>query len=390
MIRETKAPGNEEGTEMQRTLPSSAYLSPESFEKERERIFAAEWFCAGREEVLPSSGDFLKVNIAGESVLVVRTRSGDLRGFYNVCRHRGSRIVIDDPPASTAGPGATGRFRGSMVCPYHGWTYGLAGELRLAPFLTESDGLRREELSLHPVAVDVWDGFLFVHLSPEEAKAGSRTLKSQLGPIVERTTRYPLAELRTARRITYDVAANWKCVVENYNECYHCGPVHPELCEVVPAFKRVGGADLDWDRGIPHREGATTFTFSGTTDRAPFPGLSEDERTRHKGELVYPNLMLSMSPDHVTAFTLWPKGPGRTVIDCDFLFHPDEMARPGFDPSDAVEFWDLVNRQDWRICESVQQGMSSRVFRFGYYAPMEDLSLDIRRYVGERLDDPAG
>ena len=375
---------------MQRTLPSSAYLSPESFEIERERIFAAEWFCAGREEVLPSPGDFLKVDIAGESVLLVRTRSGDLRGFYNVCRHRGSRIVIDDPPASTAGPGATGRFRGSMVCPYHGWTYGLAGELRLAPFLTESDGLRREELSLHPVAVDVWGGFLFVRLSAEEAATEGRTLSSQLGPIVERTTRYPLAELRSARRITYDVAANWKCVVENYNECYHCGPVHPELCEVVPAFKRVGGADLDWDRGIPHREGATTFTFSGTTDRAPFPGLSEDERTRHKGELVYPNLMLSMSPDHVTAFTLWPKGPGRTVIDCDFLFHPDEMARAGFDPSDAVEFWDLVNRQDWRICESVQQGMSSRVFRFGYYAPMEDLSLDIRRYVGERLADPAG
>jgi Rieske 2Fe-2S family protein len=100
--------------------------------------------------------------------------------------------------------------------------------------------------------------------------------------------------------------------------------------------------------------------------------------------------MLSMSPDHVTVFTLWPKGPGRTVIDCDFLFHPEEMARAGFDPSDAVEFWDLVNWQDWRICESVQQGMSSRVFRFGYYAPMEDLSLDIRRYVGERLGDPSG
>jgi Rieske 2Fe-2S family protein len=276
-----------------------------------------------------------------------------------------------------------------MVCPYHGWTYGLAGELRLAPFLTESDGLRREELSLHRVAVEGWGGIVFVRLSPEAGAEGP-TLASQLGPIVERTARYPLAELRTARRITYDVAANWKCIVENYNECYHCGPVHPELCEVVPAFKRVGGADLDWDRGIPHREGATTFTFTGTTDRAPFPSLSEDERTRHKGELIYPNLMLSMSPDHVTVFTLWPKGPGRTVIDCDFLFHPEEMARHGFDPSDAVEFWDLVNRQDWRICESVQQGMSSRVFRFGYYAPMEDLSLDIRRYVGERLADPAG
>jgi Rieske 2Fe-2S family protein len=390
MVRETEAPGSEVPTELQRTLPSSAYLSQEAFERERERIFATEWFCAGREEALPSPGDYLKVDVAGESVLVVRTRSGELRGFYNVCRHRGSRISIDDASPSVEAPGATGRFRGSMVCPYHGWTYGLAGELRAAPFLTETDGLRREELSLHPVGLNTWGGFVFVHLSPEKATAEGRGLSSQLAGIVERTARYPLAELRTARRITYDVAANWKCIVENYNECYHCGPVHPELCEVVPAFKQQGGANLDWDRGIPHREGATTFNFSGTTDRAAFPGLSEDERTRHKGELAYPNLMLSMSSDHVAAFTLWPKGPGRTVIDCDFLFHPDEMRRPGFDPSDAVEFWDLVNRQDWRICQSVQQGMSSRVFSFGYYAPMEDLSLDIRRYVGERLDDPAG
>jgi Rieske 2Fe-2S family protein len=174
--------------------------------------------------------------------------------------------------------------------------------------------------------------------------------------------------------------------MENYNECYHCGTVHPELCEIVPAFKEGGGADLDWDAGVPHKDGAFTFTRSGTSDRAPFPGLSEDERTRHKGELIYPNLLLSLSPDHAAAFTLWPRGPGRTIIVCDFLFHPGESEKPGFDPSDAVDFWDLVNRQDWTICEGVQEGMGSRVFDVGYFAPMEDLSLDIRRYVGERLE----
>jgi Rieske 2Fe-2S family protein len=141
--------------------------------------------------------------------------------------------------------------------------------------------------------------------------------------------------------------------------------------------------------GVPHRDGATTFTRDGTTTRAPFPGLSEDERTRHKGELLYPNMMLSLSSDHVAAFTLWPVAPGRTLIDCDFLFHPDEIARPGSDPSDAVEFWDLVNRQDWRICEAVQDGMGSTAFDTGFYAPMEDLSLDIRRYVADRLGDAA-
>ena len=170
-------------------------------------------------------------------------------------------------------------------------------------------------------------------------------------------------------------------MLENYNECYHCAGVHPELCRLVPAFKQGGGAELDWERGIPHREGAWTFTATGTTERAPFSGLDDDERTRHKGELIYPNFMLSLSAEHVAAFALFPRGPAKTTIVCDFLFDPAEMAKPGFDPSDVVDFWDLVNRQDWRICESVQAGMRSQAFRYGYYAPMEDASLDIRRYI---------
>ena len=147
----------------------------------------------------------------------------------------------------------------------------------------------------------------------------------------ERLRRYPLEALAVGRRLVYRVEANWKLVAENYNECYHCAGVHPELCRVVPAFKR-GGAGLDWDRGVPHREGAWTFTATGQSDRAPFPGLDDDERTRHKGELVYPNLMLSLSADHVAAFTLWPHGPAETTVVCELLFHPDEQARPELRP----------------------------------------------------------
>jgi Rieske 2Fe-2S family protein len=161
--------------------------------------------------------------------------------------------------------------------------------------------------------------------------------------------------------------------------------VHPELCRLVPAFKQRGGGELDWDRGIPHREGAWTFTASGTSTRAPFAGLDDDERVRHKGELIYPNFMLSLSAEHAAAFFLWPEAPDRTTVTTEFLFHPSEMAKTDFDPADAVDFWDVVNRQDWAICESVQRGMESRVFQSGYYAPMESASLDIRRYVRERL-----
>ena len=175
-------------------------------------------------------------------------------------------------------------------------------------------------------------------------------------------------------------------LLENYNECYHCGPVHPELSRLVPAFAG-GGADLDWDDGIPHREGAWTFTMTGTTDRAPLPGLDEHERTRHKGDLVYPNLMLSGvgRPRRGVRAAPARRRPhrGRLRRCCS---RARRSRRPASTPSDAAELWDLVNRQDWAICESVQRGMSSRAYTHGWFAPMEDDSLDIRRWLLPRLE----
>lgn len=372
---------------LESSLPGSYYRSPQIFEQEKERIFFREWFCVGREEQAPNPGDYLVVDVLGESVLIVRGKTGGLNAFYNVCRHRGCRLALDDAPRPQDGdgPGCSGSFHNMIRCHYHAWSYNFEGELRGTPYLRESGRFRKADFSLHPVGVDSWGGFVFVNLTPDEAAAEGRTLLHQLGKVPEEFKRYPLSSLRVARRLVYEVEANWKVVMENYNECYHCGGVHPELCELVPAFKQHGGADLDWANGIPHREGAVTFTFSGTTTRAPFEGLDEFERTRHKGQLIYPNMLVSFSSDHIAVFTLWARDPGHTTITCDFLFDRREMARPDFDPSDAVDFWDLVNRQDWEICAGVQRGMSSRAFGSGYYAPMEDRSLDMRRYIGARL-----
>lgn len=363
---------------LERTLPRAAYTADDWFARERDHIFFAEWFCAGRAERIANPGDYLVADVAGESILLVRGVDADIRAFYNVCRHRGSQLV----PASGE---ASGSFGKTIRCPYHSWTYDLDGSLRTAPFLDEGAHMTKTDLPLHDVELGTWGGFLFVRIAPELHRRPS--LSDQLGPVPARLARYRLEDLRSARRIEYEVAANWKALLENYNECYHCGPVHPELCSLVPAFRQAGGAKLDWERGIPHRAGAYTFTTTGTTTRAALPGLDDDERTRHKGELVYPNLMLSLSADHVAAFYVRPRGPSHTTVTCDFLFHPAEIARAGFDPSDAVDFWDVVNRQDWRICESVQRGMSSRVFDRGFYAPMEDASLDIRRYIAARLGE---
>jgi len=361
------------------SLPKASFVSESEFRREREAILFADWFCVGREESLPATGDYLTANIAGESIIVVRGQDGGLRGFYNLCRHRGSRLVPPEDGEPAALPRPAGCFPGTIRCPYHAWTYGLDGALRSAPFLPDLRS-HRAALSLHPVDVDAWGGFVFARCEP----GAGPSLETALGAIPGRVAAYGLAGLRTGARLRYEVAANWKVVLENYNECYHCGPVHPELCELVPDFARSGG-DVDWEAGVPHRTGAYTFTATGTTTRLPFPGLSEIERTRHFGELVLPNLMISMSADHVAAFTVWPRSAGRTTIVCDFLFHPDELARPEFDPGDAVSFWDLVNRQDWLICERVQDGMTSRRFTAGYLAPMEEPSADVGRYVAARL-----
>lgn len=358
--------------QLEATLPGEHYLDPAHFARERESIFHREWFCAGRLEGLEGRGDYRLVNILGESILLVCDEEGLIHGFNNVCRHRGAELVNSPTPDERCGS-----FKSGIRCPYHSWNYRLNGELHSTPHIDIDKSCK----GLHQVGVDAWGGYIFVRLIPED-----QTLAEMLGEIPHRIRRYPMDQLRVGHRIDYSVESNWKVILENYNECYHCAGVHPELCSIVPAFRFGGGSGLDWDRGISQKDGTNTFTMSGTTNREPFPGLDDDEKVRHKGELAYPNLMLSLAMDHAASFTLWPRSPDRTDIVCEFLFHPDEMAKPYFDPLDAVEFWDLVNKQDWKICASVQRGMKSRVFESGYYAPMEDLSLDIRNYVRDRLE----
>lgn len=362
---------------LQPALPKSMYVDQQHFERERDRVLFRSWFCVGRLDDLGlnSPGRLAVIDVVGESVLVTSDRRGALHAAYNVCRHRGSQVV----PTTEA---ATSRCDvRALRCPYHSWTYDLDGTLLKAPHTEDVDDFDPAGFGLHPVAVDTWGGFVFLHLTPDEAGR----LEEEVAPYAERLRRYPLASLVTGLSFSYDVAANYKVLAENYNECYHCGPVHPELSRLVPSFAG-GGQGLDWEDGIPHREGAWTFTMSGTTQRRPFPGLSPTERSRHKGELVYPNLWLSCAADHVAAFVLWPLDCGNTRIECDLLFEPAAVAAADFDPHDAGDLWDLVNSQDWVICESVQRGMSSRAYNQGWFAPMEDTSADIRRWLLPRLE----
>jgi glycine betaine catabolism A len=376
---------------LQAALPREHYVDPAAWATEREQVLARAWTCMGRLHELGladggrlTPGRLAVVELLGESVLVTVTRGGVLHAHFNVCRHRGSQVVPVDP--ATGPPSPSRAF--ALRCPYHSWTYDLDGSLRHAPHTEDVEAFDRESFSLRPVAADRWGGFLWLRLcSPTTSgdEAAAPDLAVELGEVSNRISRYPLDSLVVGQQLRYEVAANWKLVAENYNECYHCGPVHPELVRLVPAFGG-GGAGLDWEGGVPHRDGAWTFTTTGTSEREPFPDLDADERRKHKGELVYPNLLLSMSADHVAAFRLEPLAVDRTQVTCDLLFAPQEVAKASFDASDAADFWDVVNRQDWAICASVQRGMSSRGYTQGWYAPMEDASLDIRRWLLPRLE----
>ena len=353
------------------TLPGSYYRDPAILEAELEAIFYRSWLYACREDRLPAPGDFLTLEIGRESILVVRGRDERLRAFYNVCRHRGSRLC----------GAAEGRLAGTVQCPYHAWTYGLDGALVGAPNLKEAEGFSREQFGLYPVGLETWRGCVFINL-----EGGKTPLAQQLGDIPERTVRYPLARLKVAHRTSHEVEANWKILVENYHECYHCPGVHPELCDIVPLYRRgvvdVSGGEV---KAI-FRDGATTFTQGGVTRRPLFQGLSDEETRLYNGEMILPSVWINFLPDFVQIRSLWPLGPTRTRLVAEWLFEPETMARSDFDPRDAIEFTQLIADQDWKVCEAAQQGIVSRAHQRGVLVPEEVSLAEFDRWVLDRLE----
>lgn len=351
------------------TLPGRYYFDAAIFAAERERIFGRRWLCVGYAAQLREPGAYLTVELGDESALVVRGRDGALRAFLNVCRHRGARLCAEP----------CGQLAGTIRCKYHAWTYALDGRLIGVPNMP-GEGLDREARGLVPVALAEWAGLLFLNFA--EGTDASEVPAFTEAALLERFgetalfARYRLDELRVARSIGYDVRANWKLVIENFLECYHCGPMHPELCDLLPGFR--GGAAYQQGHGTVFAAGVEAFTLSGKASRPALQDLTEDDRRRYYGLVIKPTVLLSLLPDHVVVHRLWPEGPDRTRIVCDWLFHPDTIARPDFDPEDAVALFDLVNRQDWEVCELAQAGMRSRAFRDGgVYVPLEH---HIRRF----------
>jgi Rieske 2Fe-2S family protein len=347
------------------TLPGRDYHSDEVFALDRERVFFREWFCVARADEAPEPGDYVTVDVAGESLVVLRGKDAELRAFYNVCRHRGSRLCEAE---------TRGHAKGAIKCPYHAWSYAYDGRLIGTP-LVGKDELDRSQLGLWQAACEVWQGFVFVHLGEPE-----RSLRDALAEQTDRPLQYErwrMDELRTARRTTSEVAANWKILVENYNECLHCPTVHPELVAVAPTFGKglviEEGRDPD-DWGVSIVNGGFGYTPTGATTLPVMPGLDQHSASSMYGVCLFPNMFIDMTGTVVVAARLQPRGPGHTTVITDYLFRPEVVDSPGFDPAEVVDFNELIASQDYAVCERAQLGVRSRAFAHGVYAEKDDLA----------------
>jgi glycine betaine catabolism A len=349
------------------------YTSPEVFELDRERIFFRHWFYVAREDTLANPGDFTVADVAGESIILVRGKDGALRGFYNVCRHRGSRLC----------DGGSGQLRGAIKCPYHAWSYSFDGRLIGTPMVGK-DEIDRESLSLWPVAVDTWAGFVYVNLADDPAPLHDQLADQEDEPLS--FERFRLDELRLAHETVTEVSANWKILVENYNECLHCPTVHPELVAVIPTYRK--GLVIEngrSDGGVAIANGGTSFTRSGHSSLPVTPAMDEQQATSIYAALIFPNMFLDVSGTSTVSTRLEPKSPDRTTVITEYLFRPEVIADPSFDPSEIVEFTELVAHQDYVVCERVQAGVSSRAFTHGVYPEKDALPYAFdRRYLAAR------
>ena len=360
-----------------RMLPREAYVDPAVFAWEKRNIFGG-WHCVGHAGDLEGVGAQKAVGSGKDGILLVRGEDGRVRAFANVCRHRGHEMLAC---------GTTAKRRG-VVCPYHSWSYKLTGELRHAPGFESGDGFHFDtgQFGLTELRLVDWHGYLFVDPSGadidfERHVAGMEEI---VGP-------YQPEELTVVARHSYELDTNWKVIVENYQECYHCQAIHPELSRISPP---TSGENIelpgDWMGGwMSMIDEAQTMSLSGQSGGVAIKGLSQQELRTVMYLVGFPNLLVSLHPDYVMTHLMTPLAVDRTHVECAWAFPKEALEKPDFDPSYAVDFWDLTNRQDWGACESVQRGLSSPHARPGPLAPDEDgvyqfVTRVARAYAGTR------
>ncbi len=374
-------------------LEREFYTDPRIFELDMQRVLLRHWFCAGHVRSVSRPGDFLVVDLGSESVIIIRTQQGEIKALLNVCRHRGSRICT-----ARSGRAAAGR----LTCPYHAWSYDLDGRLIVAQQMPET--FERASRGLKSLAVRVVEGLIFTTFAerPLDFAPAEQALS--------RTARvHGWAEAKVAHRIVYSIKANWKLAIENYMECYHCTPAHPEYAkrhvyarpakqgeQLEQAGRRRAEAlgifieDLDQYAcaAQPGRESVSVFRSalyegvdSATADSRPVARLMGDF-TAYDGNSTYfdigPLSDFLAYADHGVIYRFVPRAVQHTEMEVIWLVHEDAVEGKDYDVDRLTWLWNVTSVEDKKIIELNQEGVNSRFFEPGPYSLQEPYA---RRFV---------
>jgi choline monooxygenase len=350
------------------TMPPTAYTAREWYERECETIFLREWLMAVRAEEIPEPGDYLRLDMIGEPVLLVRGSDRVIRAMSASCRHRGAEVV--------SGRGNCRAF----TCPYHGWSYGLDGALIGVRGMEEAENFLQSDFGLVPIRCESWGGFVFINFDP-----ASRPLLECMGSLPERFKAYPLGDMRTTRTWIRQVDANWKVWVENSRENLHTPIAHRESLQ---RMKRPPNSTIYHTTGVSGVYQVTSGVISGglQVPDAHFPffdGLSEEDRSHTHLIVFYPHFLLNLLPDHMAYHQLFPEGPERTTVVSGKCFPRSAIAQPDFERAvrDYYEPAEIFLPEDWAVCEVLQRGMRGRLARPGRYSVQEQACYDFANYV---------
>jgi len=340
------------------TLPSSYYLDPAQLEIEKQRIFWRTWQVVGCREQVAKPGDYFTFDLVGEPLLLVRDTDGELRGYYNVCRHR-------------AGPAAEGcGSRKVFRCGYHGWTYSLDGRLLNAPEMEGVCDFRHEDFGLKPIQAAEWGGLVFVNLDPDPP-----SLTQWLGELPRQTAKFGLERLSFFRRKDYVMDCNWKVYIDNYMEGYHLPSVHPSL-----------NRELDYSAYEITLFG--NYSLQTSPIRGPENESIVDRRYKQReGDMaaeyywIFPNWMLNCYPDNMSLNIVLPITAEKCVATFLWFFDEDRLKTPA--PEETYKFSDEIQVEDGHICEVVHRNLKSQSYDRGRYSVKQEKSLHMfhRKYL---------
>ena len=340
------------------TLPGKYYTDPNILNLEIENIFAKSWLCCGRCDEISNPGQYKLVTIYQESIILLRDENNMLQAFYNVCRHRGTRLCTKP----------SGNLSKSIQCGYHGWTYDLQGNLIGAPNMDAVADFDMSDYPLNKVQLEEWEGFIFINLADAPIQ-----FKSEFAPIMNRFSEWGIPGLKLIESKSYSVNCNWKLIIQNFSECYHCPIIHPQLAEITPF---TGGRN-DLISG-PFLGGymemkKETISESGHLCGPPVGNLSPENLKRVYYYAYFPNMLLSLHPDYVMLHTIWPERVEKCRVECSWYVSEEAVTDKNYSPENAVNFWHKINQQDWNICEKSYLGIQSRKYQPGPYSGQESL-----------------